>query len=150
MWLRLHTPCEGPRFDSWSGSQIPQQTDCFWAGLQACAGSRPRNQEGRSSQVVTVFYWKTLIYIFLHSLNTNIARFEKKKKKNQNTPKTSTASRLPALTLSSWLGLPLCPTPSSLEAGATGWTRRFSKLGRSQEKPLDRPEGWGGMRVGGR
>ena len=130
MWLRLHTPCEGPRFDSWSGSQIPQQTDSFWAGLQACAGSRPRNQEGRSSQVVTVFYWKTLIYIFLHSLNTNIARFEKKKKKkNQNTPKTSTASRLPALTLSSWLGLPLCSTPPSLEAGCHRVDEKILKAG---------------------
>lgn len=107
MWLRLHTPCEGPRFDSWSGSQIPQQTDCFWAGLQACAGSRPRNQEGRSSQVVTVFYWKTLIYIFLHSLNTNIARFEKKRK-------TKTLRKRPQLHA-------YLPLPSAL-----GWVSRYA------------------------
>lgn len=126
----------------------PTADRLFWgrvSGLCREQAQKPR-QEGRSSQVVTVFYWKTLIYIFLHSLNTNIARFGKKKK-NQNTPKTSTASRLPALTLSSWLGLPLCP-PLPWRLGATGLTRRFSKLGRSQEKPLDRPEGWGGVGVG--
>lgn len=62
----------------------------------------------------------------------------------------STASRLPALILSSWLGLPLCsvpplPPPPTLEAGCQRVDeKKFSKLGRSQEKPLDRPRGGGG------
>ena len=144
-----HSQCEGLRFDSWSGSQIPQQTDSFGAGLQACAGSRLRNQEGRSSQVVTVFYWKTLIYIFLHSLNTNIARFGKKKKPkhSENTHSFTPACPYPQL-LAGSPAMPHPPLPWRL--GATGWTRRCSKLGRSQEKPLDRPAGWGGMGVGGR
>lgn len=39
--------------------------------LWGLCGSKPRNQDkrARAHQVVTVFYWKTLIYIFLHSLN---------------------------------------------------------------------------------
>lgn len=144
-----HSQCEELRFDSWSGSQIPQQTDSFGAGFQACAGSRLRNQEGRSSQVVTVFYWKTLIYIFLHSLNTNIARFGKKKKTKTLRKHPQLHAYLPLPSALGWVSR-YVPPPLPWRLGATGWTRRFSKLGRSQEKPLDRPEGWGGMGVGGR
>lgn len=57
----------------------------------------------------------------------------------------STASCLPALTLSSWPGLPPGPPhfPSPESGCQSGDGERLSKLGRSQEKPLDQP-GLGG------
>lgn len=123
-----HSQCEGLRFDSWSGSQIPQQTDSFGAGLQACAGSRLRNQEGRSSQVVTVFYWKTLIYIFLHSLNTNIARFGKKKKTKTLRKHPQLHACLPLPSALGWVSR-YAPPPPSLEAGCHRVDEKMLKAG---------------------
>lgn len=88
-------------------------------------------------------------------LNTILPGLKKKKQKtkqtnqnlNQNTPKMSTASRLPALNPQLLAGSPTTPRPSPplpsppQRLRARGWVRRFSKLGRSQEKPLERPGG---------
>lgn len=80
-------------------------------------------------------------------LNTILPGLKKKKTKQKQNKKTkqktkpkhsakSTASRLPALTLSSWLGLPICPVPPSLKAGAKGWRRVSSWAGPSKSNVI--------------